>query len=161
MSPSRTPGGDDPQDGALGLEAARGATGEVHDGAVGAVPDGPSNGENVEGERGIPSVNRVRSMQSRVTAVLAVGCLSVIATGLLAWYYTQALTRQHRAREVAHSHSTERAKSELILPPLPKEGSNEPSGKYRTSARAGFCSAVVTSPLATILPCESRARWCR
>src|ERR1700738_497196 len=148
MSPSRTPGGDDPQDGALGLEAARGATGEVHDGAVGAVPDGPSNGENVEGERGIPSVNRVRSMQSRVTAVLAVGCLSVIATGLLAWYYTQALTRQHRAREVAHSHSTERAKSEMILPPLPKI---TPPRVIAPNASAGAGSLDQPSRLETLL----------
>ena len=30
-------------------------------------------GQGVEGERGIPSVNRIRSMQSRVTTLLAIG----------------------------------------------------------------------------------------
>jgi type IV secretion system protein VirB10 len=74
--------------------------------------------EGVAGERGIPSVNRVRSMQSRVTSMLAIGCLSLIGFGLLGWYYTQALTRQHRAVQAAESHVTERARSEMTLPPL-------------------------------------------
>jgi type IV secretion system protein VirB10 len=74
--------------------------------------------EGVAGERGIPSVNRVRSMQSRVTSMLAIACLSLIGFGLLGWYYTQALTRQHRAVKAAESHVTERARSEMTLPPL-------------------------------------------
>jgi type IV secretion system protein VirB10 len=70
------------------------------------------------GERGIPSVNRIRSMQSRVTTVLAVGCMSVIGIGLLGWYYTQAFTRQQRAVQSAQSTSREQARSDLALPPL-------------------------------------------
>jgi type IV secretion system protein VirB10 len=72
----------------------------------------------VEGERGIPSVNRIRSMQSRVTTLLAIGCMSVIGIGLLSWYYTQAFTRQQRARQSAQSISKEQARAELTLPPL-------------------------------------------
>jgi type IV secretion system protein VirB10 len=75
-------------------------------------------GQGVEGERGIPSVNRIRSMQSRVTTLLAVGCMSVIGVGLLGWYYTQAFTRQQRARQSAQSTSKEQARAELTLPPL-------------------------------------------
>nr|UXE45440.1 hypothetical protein Hi04_10k_c4921_00017 [uncultured bacterium] len=75
-------------------------------------------GQGVEGERGIPSVNRIRSMQSRVTTLLAIGCMSVIGIGLLSWYYTQALTRQQRARQSAQSTSKEQARAELTLPPL-------------------------------------------
>ena len=74
--------------------------------------------ERVEGERGIPSVNRIRSMQSRVTTLLAIGCMSVIGVGLLGWYYTQALTRQQRSRQTAQTASKELARSELTLPPL-------------------------------------------
>jgi type IV secretion system protein VirB10 len=70
------------------------------------------------GERGIPSVNRVRSMQSRVTTLLAFGCVSVMGLGLLGWYYTKALTRQHRTEERAQSASKERARGEMTLPPL-------------------------------------------
>jgi type IV secretion system protein VirB10 len=44
--------------------------------------------------------------------------LSLIGFGLLGWYYTQALTRQHRAVQAAESHVTERARSEMTLPPL-------------------------------------------
>ena len=75
-------------------------------------------GQGVEGERGIPSVNRIRSMQSRVTTLLAIGCMSVIGMGLLGWYYTQAFTRQQRARQSAQSTSKEQARAELTLPPL-------------------------------------------
>jgi type IV secretion system protein VirB10 len=74
--------------------------------------------EGVEGERGIPSVNRIRSMQSRVTTLLAIGCMSVIGAGLLGWYYTQALTRHQRAQQSAQSTSKEQARAELTLPPL-------------------------------------------
>lgn len=77
-----------------------------------------SAGQRVEGERGIPSVNRIRSIQSRVTTLLAIGCMSVIGIGLLSWYYTQALTRQQRARQSAQSTSKEQARAELTLPPL-------------------------------------------
>lgn len=41
-------------------------------------------------ERRIPSVNRVRSMQSRVTAVLTIGVMCALALALLAWYYSRA-----------------------------------------------------------------------
>ena len=75
-------------------------------------------GQGVEGERGIPSVNRIRSMQSRVTTLLAIGCMSVIGMGLLGWYYTQAFTRQQRAQQSAQSTSKEQARAELTLPPL-------------------------------------------
>ncbi len=85
--------------------------------------DGPESraGErlgHVEGERGIPPVNRVRSMQARVTAVLAIGCMSVIAVGLLGWYYSRTLTRGPRAAHSAQATSQEHARGEMTLPPL-------------------------------------------
>ncbi|HVZ33602.1 MAG TPA: hypothetical protein VG963_14320, partial [Polyangiaceae bacterium] len=58
---------------------------------------------SVEGERGIPSVNRIRSIQSRVTGVLAVGFVSLFALGLLAWYYTHEWARTRGVRERAAS----------------------------------------------------------
>ncbi len=72
----------------------------------------------VEGERGIPSVNRVRSMQSRVTTLLAIGCMGLMAVALLGWYYSNALTRHQRAQKAVESKSQQHAQGEMTLPPL-------------------------------------------
>jgi type IV secretion system protein VirB10 len=133
-----------PTGGGVGREA-NGRGGDVRDG--------------VEGERGIPSVNRIRSMQSRVTTLLAIGCMSVIGVGLLGWYYTQALTRNQRAQQSAQSTSKEHARAELTLPPL---GHIDPPRVVSPSApnsRAG--STDTSSTLAKLfgpapeLPAES------
>lgn len=72
----------------------------------------------VEGERGIPSVNRARSLQSRVSATLAVAFASITGVGLLTWYYTQALTRGERVHRAAASATEKRAQNESVVPPL-------------------------------------------
>lgn len=74
----------------------------------------------IEGERGIPSVNRIRSMQSRVTGVLAIGFVSLMTLGLLAWYYTHHWQKTRAVREQTQSVSRDRAKGEMKLPPLPR-----------------------------------------
>jgi type IV secretion system protein VirB10 len=78
----------------------------------------PSGDETVEGERTIPSINRARSLQSRVSSVLAIGLMSAIGIGLLVWYYSGAITRQTRAEDAARSAAQARAKGEMPLPPL-------------------------------------------
>jgi type IV secretion system protein VirB10 len=83
-------------------------------GATGS--DEASNG--VAGERRIPSVNRVRSLQSRVSTMLATGLVSAIGVALLFWYYSQALTRSERAQRDAQKATQQRAKGEMALPPL-------------------------------------------
>ena len=83
-------------------------------GATGS--DEASNG--VAGERRIPSVNRVRSLQSRVSTMLATGLVSAIGVALLFWYYSQALTRGERAQRDAQKATQQRAKGEMALPPL-------------------------------------------
>lgn len=72
----------------------------------------------VAGERGIPSVNRVRSMQSRVSSALAIGLMAVIGIGFLVWYYSHALGRGERAQARAERATRERAQAEMIVPPL-------------------------------------------
>ena len=90
-------------------------------------PPPPSQGDpnapesiypTIAGERGVPSVNRVRSLQSRVSSILAVGLMSTLGLGLLTWYYAHALTRSSRAHEVAQSASRTRAQGEMVLPSL-------------------------------------------
>jgi type IV secretion system protein VirB10 len=72
----------------------------------------------VAGERRIPSVNRVRSLQSRVSAVLTIGLVSAIGLGLLVWYYSQTLTRGERAQRAAERATQQRGQGEMALPPL-------------------------------------------
>jgi type IV secretion system protein VirB10 len=86
--------------------------------AVGQGP-GPQS-ETVAGERGIPSVNRARSLQSRMSSILAVGLMSALGLGLLTFYYANAITRQSRAQVSAQNASKSRAQGEMTLPSLGK-----------------------------------------
>jgi len=72
----------------------------------------------VRGERGITAVKHAASMQSRISSVLAVGLMSTLGLGLLAWYYANAMTRQSRAQQAAQALSTNRAQGEMPLPSL-------------------------------------------
>jgi type IV secretion system protein VirB10 len=72
----------------------------------------------VAGERGIASVNRVRSVQSRVSSLLAIGLMATLGVGLLTWYYSQALTRGGREQRAARQATERKAQGEMPLPPL-------------------------------------------
>jgi type IV secretion system protein VirB10 len=74
--------------------------------------------ETIDGERTIPSINRERSLQSRVSSLLAIVLMSAMGIGLLLWYYSGAVTRQSRTEEAAKSAAQARAKGETPLPPL-------------------------------------------
>jgi type IV secretion system protein VirB10 len=76
------------------------------------------NPAGVEGERGIPSVNRVRSVQSRVSSALAITLMSVLAGGLLIWYYAGAITRRSHAQDLAQASQKRRAEGDTTLPSL-------------------------------------------
>jgi type IV secretion system protein VirB10 len=82
--------------------------------------EGANEGESanrVQGERD-NSVTRALSAQSRVSNVLAIGLMSVLGLGSLAWYYANAMMRQGRARESAQAASTKRAQGDVPLPRL-------------------------------------------
>jgi type IV secretion system protein VirB10 len=91
-------------------EASPEASGEVG-------PDGADR-SGVAGERGIASVNRVRSMQSRVSSLLAIGLMATLGIGLLTWYYSQTLTRGGREQRAARQATERKAQGEMPLPPL-------------------------------------------
>jgi type IV secretion system protein VirB10 len=69
-------------------------------------------------DRGIPSVNRAASLQARASSLFAILLMSAIGLGLLAWYYSKALSRPARAQHAAQSATRNRAQSEMALPPL-------------------------------------------
>jgi type IV secretion system protein VirB10 len=73
---------------------------------------------SVEGERGIASVNRARSLQSRVSSVLAIGLMSALGLGLLTWYYASTFSRRARVQESAQAATKSRAQGETPLPSL-------------------------------------------
>lgn len=72
----------------------------------------------VAGERGVVSIHGTRSLQARISNVLAAGLMGVLALGFLAWYYTQTFSRQSRAEAASDSKSKQQAQGEMALPPL-------------------------------------------
>jgi len=78
----------------------------------------PGSSAEVPGERGIPSVNRVRSVQSRVSTVLTLTLMIGLAGGLLIWYYSGAINRSARATQLAEAAAKRRAQGDTSLPSL-------------------------------------------
>lgn len=85
---------------------------QAHDGKS------PEDFDNVVGERGIPALDRTRSLQSRMTSALAIGLMSALALGFLAWYYTQTFAKRAEAQEKAKTSTRTKAQGEMSLPPL-------------------------------------------
>jgi type IV secretion system protein VirB10 len=75
-----------------------------------AAPD--ASAATVQGERTIPSVNRERSIQSRVSASLALGAFVLLGGGFLFWYYSTQIARTHDAQVSAKKAKDERAGGE-------------------------------------------------
>jgi type IV secretion system protein VirB10 len=74
--------------------------------------------DRVLGERAETAAHRARSIQSRVSNVLAMGLMSALGIGALTWYYAHALTRQDKVRRNAEIASARRGDGDLPLPPL-------------------------------------------
>ncbi len=103
----------------------------------------------VAGERSTAAVHRVRSLESRVGNVMAVGLMCALGFGLLVWYYSVALRRPVHAAQSAKALATSRAQGEMPLPSLgvisgprlarsadPSPGS-PPAGPRSSSAQLG------------------------
>jgi type IV secretion system protein VirB10 len=73
---------------------------------------------SVAGDRGIPSINRGRSIQSRVSSLLAIALMSLLGLGFLTWYYAKVLSQPRQAQHAAQASSKTKAQSEMALPPL-------------------------------------------
>lgn len=88
----------------------------------------------IEGERGIASVNQSRSLQSRVSNLMAMGLMAVLGVGLLSWYYAQTFAHRHKAQDEARASTQSKAQGDM---PLPALGRVDPPGFVRTRADAG------------------------
>lgn len=84
-----------------------------------SAPEEPKSGsDEVIGERSIASVNQARSLQSRVSNVLAMGLMSTLGIGLLGWYYVHTFSHQTEAKRQAQAASRNQAAGEMALPSL-------------------------------------------
>lgn len=80
--------------------------------------EGDERCDRVVGDRGIVSVNRARSIQSRLTNILAMGLMAALGLGLLTWYYAQMASRHSRSQQTAQAASKAKAQGEMPLPSL-------------------------------------------
>jgi type IV secretion system protein VirB10 len=92
----------------------------------------------VAGERGISSVNRPHSLQSRLANVLAIGLLLALGVGLLGWYYARLMSTPRAAAAPAAA-----ASGDAPLPPL---GPIAPAGEGRGVAPALLGPAPAEPP---------------
>jgi type IV secretion system protein VirB10 len=78
----------------------------------------PGGSRTVAGERSTAAVHRVRSLESRVSNLMAVGLMCALGFALLVWYYSAALRRPARAAESAKALAASHAQGEMPLPSL-------------------------------------------
>jgi type IV secretion system protein VirB10 len=84
-------------------------------------PEGaPPEPDTVVGERSIASVNAARSLQSRVSNLLAMGLMSSLGLGLLGWYYVHTFRHQGEVKRAAQTASRNQSTGEMPLPSLGK-----------------------------------------
>jgi type IV secretion system protein VirB10 len=81
--------------------------------------------ETVLGERSISSVNQGRSLQSRISNVLAMGLMSTLGLGLLGWYYAHTFAHRGEVKRAAQAASRNQAGGDM---PLPSLGRIDPPG---------------------------------
>jgi type IV secretion system protein VirB10 len=116
----------------------------------------PETDTGVRGERSAPVVNIVRSVQSRISSILAASLMIALGVGALSWYYTNALGRQQRLRQAATTATTNSAQGEMALPPLGKvESANVTTNPAGPSPRTVMAGQDASGVLPTVsLPAE-------
>ena len=75
---------------------------------------------SVSGERGISSIHRARSLQARVTNLLAFGLMSALGLGLLGWYYAHTFAAEGEGEVESRGEAAirQQAAGTVRLPPL-------------------------------------------
>jgi type IV secretion system protein VirB10 len=91
----------------------------AHPAAGATTGGGPDVGEHaIAGERTIPSVNRARSAQSRMSHAMAVGTVVLITIAAVYWYWSSTFAAQRHAEEVERRSREARAAGEMRPPRL-------------------------------------------
>jgi type IV secretion system protein VirB10 len=100
----------------------------------------------VQGERAIPSVNRERSIQSRISSSLALGTIVLLGAGFLFWYYNTQYAKTHEAEDAAKKAAAARAAGEMKVPPL---GRIDPPRPADNATSVATTSTLPPPPAAT------------
>lgn len=82
----------------------------------------PAERTTIQGERTIPSVNRERSIQSRISGGLALAAIILLGAGFLFWYYNTQYAKTRHAEEASRKAAAARAGGEMKVPPLGRIG---------------------------------------
>ena len=112
-------------------------------GARGESESPASGSSNLAGERGIASVNRASSLQSRLSNMLAVGLMVTLGFGLLTWYYARTFSRQSQVRQVSQGSTRAQAQTEMALPAL---GRVDLPGASAVEARSPVAEQLMGPP---------------
>lgn len=112
--------------------------------------DNEPEAQIVRGERSHALVNAARSVQSRVSSLLASGLMVILGASALTWYYARALTRPGHARTAAQSTAANRAQGEMPLPSL------GPIGRPASAVVPGTPTDA-DSKVSTVAPSSSAA----
>jgi type IV secretion system protein VirB10 len=125
-----------------------------------SVEPGAPRAGSVRGERSTFIVSGARSLQSRMTSLLAAGLMISVGAGMLAWYYAEAVSRPTAAQTPARTSMPEAAGEGMTLPPFgPIASLRVP--RYADSVSAPSVPAITalrsatrgqSSPAATLPP---------
>ena len=128
----------------FGPFSERGGTGSKET-AEGSTPEAVESSESttseeIAGERGPASVHRVRSLQSRVSNLLAAGLMTALGVGVLTWYYSHVFREQKLAAVTARRAAQVKAGTSAPLPPLgpfqrPRVGSQNAEPAHSLAAQ--------------------------
>ena len=101
-----------------------GARGSLDEAAAGSdpaadvAPEAVDVPEGIPGERGPASVHRARSLQSRLSNLLAAGLMTALGVGALGWYYAHVFREQRQTALRARQAVQAKAGGSAPLPPL-------------------------------------------
>jgi type IV secretion system protein VirB10 len=114
--------------------------------------DGERSADEVVAERGVASMARARSLQARLSSVLAMLLCGGLGVGLLTWYYAGMLSH-HRAASTARPGSAPAVVVDTALPPLgPIRDPREIVTKLDSGPSSAPAVAAVASPLSAESP---------
>ena len=113
--------------------------------------------EEVVAERGVASMARVRSMQSRLTSALAMLLCGGLGVGLLVWYYGGILSHRSAAR-TARQGSAPAVVADTSLPPLgPIRDPRASVAAADSGPGSAPAAAATVSPISAELPSMPQA----
>lgn len=122
-----------------------GVPGEVETGdPPNMAPDASWRGE-VLGERAASILGGPRSLQSRMTSVLAAGLMISVGAGMLAWYYLEALSRPAAGRTLVRAALPDAAGEGMTLPPFGSAASSRLLGPAASASNAPS-APTITAP---------------